>query len=168
MTEQQVHREYLALHDRVDDTNTDLETIQCGTMEQRAEWEARRACWRYGRYPRPGTAKSTKDALRAAHGQTLLCQDPECRALVDLQSARRIARAAGRRRFEAGDGCGSKSCSAKHWKARFRSQQLKMASALRDGKRVLVLWPESTEGRISLRIVPAALAAAAVETDALV
>ena len=168
MAEQHVHDEYMALHDRVDDPGSNLESIECGTVEQRAEWAARRASFWYGRYPRPGKAESTKGALKAAHGQTLLCQDPECRALLDLQSARRIARAAGRRRFEAGDGCGSKSCSAKHWKARFRSQQLKMASALRDGKRVLVLWPESTEGRISLRIVPAALAAAAVETDALV
>ena len=154
MAEQQVHDEYVSLHDRVDDTSTDLDTIQCGTMEQRAIWEARRASFRHGRYPRPGTADSTKEALKAAHGHTLLCRVPDCRSLVDLQSARRIARAADRRHFEPGDGCGSRCCSRKHWKARFRAQQLKMAAALRDGKRVLVLWPESTEGRVTLSIAP--------------
>lgn len=168
MAEQQVHREYLALHDRVDDADTDFEIIQCGTLGQRAVWEARRACWRWGRYPRPGTAETTKAALKAAHAQTLLCQVPECAALVDLQSARRIARAAGRNCFEPGDGCASGCCSRKHWKSRFRQQQLKMATALRDGKRVLVLWPESTKGRSALRIAPAALTAAAAETAALV
>jgi hypothetical protein len=168
MAEQQVHREYLALHDRVDDADTDLESIQCGTAEQRAVWAARRACFWHGRYPRPGTAETTKAALRAAHGQTLLCRVPECRALVDLQSARRIARAAGRSRFQPGDGCGSKSCSAKHWRRRFHAQQRKMASALRDGKRVLVLWPESTTGRATLRVASAAVAVAAAETAAFV
>ena len=168
MAEQQVHREYLALHDRVDDADTDLETIRCGTLEQRAVWEARRACFWHGRYPRPGTAETTQNALKAAHAQTLLCRVPECRSIVDLQSARRIAHSAGRNCFEPGDGCGSKSCSAKHWRSRFRSQQRKMASALRDGKRVLVLWPRGTKGRVELQIVPAALTAAAVETGALV
>ena len=154
MAEQHVHDLYMALHDRVDDAGADLETIRCGTMEQRAIWEARRACFRHGRYPRPGTAETTKEALRAAHVQTLLCKDPACRHLVDLQSARRIARAAGRSRFEPGDGCGSRSCSAKHWKARFHRQQLKMAAALRAGDRVLVLWPEGIEGRVTLTITP--------------
>ena len=168
MTSLQVHDEYTALHDAAESTNGILETIQCGTVEQRAVWAARRACFWYGRYPRPGTAESTRAALRAAHGQTLLCRVPECRALVDLQSARRIARAAGRDRFEPGDGCGSKSCSAKFWRSRFRSQQLKMATALRDNKRVLVLWPASTTGRATLRVAPAALTAAAAETAALV
>jgi len=168
MAEQQVHQEYLALHDRVDDADTDLDTIQCGTLEQRAVWAARRACFWYGRYPRPGTAETTKAALRAAHAQTLLCRVPECRALVDLQSARRVAQAAGRRSFQPGDGCSSRCCSRKHWKSRFRQQQLKMATALRDGSRVLVLYPESTKGRVELQIVPVTLAAAAAETVALV
>jgi len=157
MTSLQVHDEYTALHDAAESTNGILETIQCGTVEQRAVWAARRACFWYGRYPRPGTAESTRAALRAAHGQTLLCRVPECRALVDLQSARRIARAAGRNCFEPGDGCSSRRCSAKFWRSRFRSQQLKMASALRDGSRVLVLWPESTKGRVKLRVAPKTL-----------
>lgn len=154
MVSPQVHDEYMALHDRVDDTNTDLGIIQCGTMEQRAVWEARRASFCHGRYPPPGTAESTKEALKAAHGHTLLCRVAECRALVDLQSARRIARAAGRSRFEPGGGCGSRCCSRKHWRARFRAQQLKMAAALRDGNRVLVLWPEGIQGRVALLIAP--------------
>lgn len=166
MTEQLVHDEYMALHDRVDDAGADFEIIRCGTVEQRAEWEARRACWRWGRYPRPGTAETTKEALKVAHGQTLLCRVPACRSLVDLQSARRIARAAGRSRFEPGDGCGSRCCSRKHWKARFHAQQLKMASALRDGSRVLVLWPPTIKGRVELKVAPADLADAAAETVA--
>ena len=160
--------DYTALHHQVDGTNatTDLGTIKCGTMEQRAVWEERRACWRYGRYPSPGKAESTKEALKAAHGHTLVCKVQACRALVDLQSARRIARAAGRSDFEDGDGCGSRCCSAKHWRGRFHSQQIKMATALRDGSRVLVLWPESTEGRVELRVVPGALAASIADSIA--
>ena len=157
MVSPQVHDEYIALHDRVDDPGADLGIIQCGTMEQRAIWAERRARFCHGRYPRPGTAESTKQALKAAHGYTLLCRVPKCRALVDLQSARRIARTAGRSRFESGDGCGSRCCSRKHWKARFRAQQLKMAAALRDGKRVLVLWPERIEGRVELKVAPETL-----------
>lgn len=163
MVSLQDFQQYLALHDRVDDASTDLGTIQCGTMEQRAVWEERRACWRQGRYPRPGTAESTMAALRAAHAQTLLCRVPECRSLVDLQSARRGAHAAGRRSFQPGDGCANRCCSAKHWRGRFRQQQSKMAAALKDGSRTLVLWPESTEGRVELWVAPAALAASVAE-----
>lgn len=153
--------DYTALHHQVDGTRdtADLASIRCGTVEQRVVWEERRACWRHGRFPRPGKAESTKEALKAAHGHTLICKVQACRSLVDLQTARRIARAAGRSDFEDGDGCGSRCCSAKHWRGRFHAQQLKMATALRDGSRVLVLWPESTEGRVELRVVPGSLVA---------
>ena len=83
-----------------------------------------------------------------------------------MQSARRVAHAAGRQTFELGDGCGSKSCSAKFWRGRFRAQQLKMAAALRDGERVLLLWPETTESRTELRVAPMVLAHAVAEAVA--
>lgn len=158
MAGRQVHEEYMSLHHRGADANSTLDTLRCGTVEQRVVWEERRACWRHGRYPRPGTAETTRRALKAAHGHTLLCKVPECRSLVDLQSARRTARSAGHRSFEPGDGCGSKPCSVKHWRGRFRAQQLKMAAALRDGSRVLVLWPLTTRGRVELKVAPVALA----------
>ena len=165
MAQHQDHHEYLLLH-QCNASNANLDRIECGTLEQRTVWEARRACFRHGRYPAPGKADTTKEALRTAHAQTLLCKDPACRHLVDLQSARRIARKAGRNRFELGDGCGSRSCSAKHWKARFRRQQLKMATALRAGDRVLVLWPEGVEGRVELSVAPAALTRAVADAVA--
>lgn len=163
MVSRQMHGQYLTLHDAVESSNDILEAIRCGTASQRVIWEARRACWQWGRYPRPGTAESTKAALRAAHAQTLLCRVPECRSLVDLQSARRIARSAGRRSFEPGDGCAGRRCSAKHWKNRFRQQQSKMAQALHDGSRTLVLWPASTQGRVELKAAPPALVASIAE-----
>ena len=155
--------QYSELQDAVESSNAILESIQCGTLEQRAVWEARRACWRWGRYPPPGTAESTQNALKAAHGQTLLCMEPECRAIVDLQSARAVAHAAGRRTFQPGDGCASRRCSRKHWRGRFRQQQLKMATALRDGSRTLVLWPPTTQGRVKLHVAPATLTASIAE-----
>lgn len=157
MAKQLDHDAYMALHDKVEAINTDFETIKCGTQEQRAVWEARRASFRHGRYPRPGTAETTKAALRVAHGQTLICRVPECRAIVDLQSARRVARTASRSRFELGDGCASRICSRKHWPARFHHKQLKMAASLRSGERMLVLWPESAESRVELSVAPAEL-----------
>ena len=77
-----------------------------------------------------------------------------------------VKRTCGRSHFEDGDGCGSRCCSAKFWKARFRQQQMKMAAALRDGERVLLLWPETTESRTELRVVPTALTHAVAEAVA--
>ena len=154
---------YSKLHDAAESSNTTLETIQCATLQQRAVWAERRARFWYGRYPHPGTAQSTQNALKAAHGQTLLCMEPECRAIVDLQSARAVAHAAGRRTFQPGDGCASRRCSRKHWRGRFRQQQLKMATALRDGSRTLVLWPPTTQGRVKLHVAPATLTASIAE-----
>jgi len=154
---------YSKLHDAAESSNTTLESIQCATLEQRAVWAERRARFWYGRYPRPGTAESTQNALKAAHAQTLLCMEPTCRSIVDLQSARAVARAAGRRSFRAGDGCSSRRCSAKFWKSRFRQQQLKFSTALLDGSRVLVLWPATTKGRVELKVAPATLAHAVAE-----
>ena len=58
------------------------------------------------------------------------CATPRCQALVDLLAARRQARAGGRVRFEQGDGCASRRCSADHRPAKSRRRQLAMAAAL--------------------------------------
>ena len=78
-----------------------------------ARWAARRACGSgLGVLAKPGRAKGTRDALAAAHTLTCVCCTPGCAALVDLQAARREARAAGRSAFEPGDGCSGRSCCA--------------------------------------------------------
>jgi len=134
--------------------------LEC-TLEPRAgladheRWTARRACWRHGRYPRPGLAENTQAALRRAHTQTLECKATGCGALVDLQAARRLARKAGRDYFIAGDGCASAQCSTRHWPARFAAGQQRMAAALQSNERRLVLWPLTTAARSEIWALPA-------------
>ena len=128
----------------------------------RARWAATRArCCPHGTRPRPGTAQSQRQALRLAHGQTLVCLAPGCTALVDLQAARRCARASGRDAFEPGDGCASPACSACSWPARFEARQRRMAIALLTGERSLVLWPASTHKGVPIWHVPRSLMLAA-------
>lgn len=157
--------EYLLLHDEtnVEQMGIDLEVIECSSEAQCAEWAARRACWRWGRYPAPGHAESTQAALKAARAQTVLCMRPGCGALVDLQTARRLARAAGHDTLEPSSGCAGAACSAKPWPARFRLQQKRMANALRGGTRTLVLRPPTIRPRVDLLLAPAALAAAVAD-----
>ena len=139
------------------------QSIEC-TLEPRAglagleRWAERRACWRYGRYPRPGTAESTQQALRRAHGQTLECRAAGCGALVDLQAARRLARKAKRDYFLTGDGCASAVCSERHWRARFAEGEQRKAAALLSGERRLVLWPPTTAARGEIWALPACCA----------
>ena len=151
---------YISLHDATppNASSVQLETIVCGSAEQRAAWAERRASWRWGRFPPPGHADSQKTALRAAHALTLVCIAPGCAALVDLQTARRLARAAGRDCFEPGDGCAGATCSAKSWPARHKRQQKEMAAALRGGSRALVLWPQTTAARVDLVVAPRCIA----------
>ena len=147
---------YVSLHDATppNASSVQLKTIVCGSAEQLATWAERRASWKWGRFPPPGHADSQKATLRAAHAQTLVCMAPGCAALVDLQVARRLARAAGRDSFEPGDGCAGATCSAKSWPARHKRQQKEMAAALRGDSRVLVLWPRSTAARVDLAVAP--------------
>ena len=51
---------------------------------------------RWGERPRPGRSPGTVEALAAAQAQLIVCGAPRCSALVALQHARRVARAAGR------------------------------------------------------------------------
>ena len=71
-----------------------------GSVEALERWQERRASWRHGRYPRPGTGESTQAALAAAQGCTVICSC--CAALVHLQAARRAARRAGRSSWSEG------------------------------------------------------------------
>ena len=57
------------------------ESVPRATAADRARWAHVRAhptCW--GPRPPKGTALGTEQALRAAHGHTLLCETPGCEA----------------------------------------------------------------------------------------
>ena len=99
-------------------------------------------------------------ALRAAHGHTILCGTAGCAALVDLQSARTAAHAADRTALAPGDGCAGSSCSRWHAPGRFRSTQERKAAALLSGGRTLVLVPPHVGTRVPLWAWPPALAEA--------
>lgn len=88
-----------------------------------------------------GNAPGTRRALEQSHKLVLMCEADDCSALVDLQSARRRARAQGRQSFAAGDGCGSRSCSRNFRPGQFAGRQRTMGQALRDGSRELIRWP---------------------------
>ena len=106
-------------------------------------WTADRACGAWARNPKPGKSEATRAGLTTAHALTMACATPGCQALVDLLAARRQARAGGRARFEQGDGCASRQCSADHRPAKFRRRQLAMAAALKSTQRWLIRWPSS-------------------------
>ena len=108
-----------------------------------ARWTADRACGAWARNPKPGKSEATRAGLTTAHALTMACATPGCQALVDLLAARRQARAGGRARFEQGDGCASRQCSADHRPAKFRRRQLAMAAALKSTQRWLIRWPSS-------------------------
>ena len=153
-----------ALHDMADDETVALggALLEVADLESRERWAAaRRRHHAYGSRAQPGYAHGTARALARAQGQTLICMDDECGALVHLQAARRQARAAGRSTFIVGDGCASKHCSGGCVQpGRFARRQAKMAKALLDGSRTLVLWPPTTYARVSLWAAPPLLAIA--------
>ena len=99
-------------------------------------------------------APGTLAAFRRAHGQTIVCRTRGCGSLVDLQAARRLARAAGRKRIAKGDGCASALCSAHHAPGRFACAQRRKATALLGGARTLVLAPPTAAARVELWAVP--------------
>jgi hypothetical protein len=160
--------EYLRMQERFNEVGAEASAtggaaLVCvpGTSAEKLErWAARRACWRWGRYPPPGHARNTLLALRTAHTQVVLCRRAGCAALVDMQAARRRARAAGRDVFEIGDGCAGPLCSVRPWPQRFARRQASMAKALGVGSRMLMLWPPSTAARQDQWAVPPWLAAA--------
>jgi hypothetical protein len=110
--------------------------------------------WRHGERPSPGTGAKVQGSLRRAHGHTLLCRTKGCGALVDLQSARAAANAAGRDFLKARDGCASALCSAHFCAGRFAETQQRMAEWLLTGERVLVLWPPTSAPAVDLWPLP--------------
>ena len=138
----------------------ELVAVRCAGVDERAEWAARRACWQHGRYPKPGLAESQGAALARAHAQFLLCVTPGCGALVDLQAARRRARADGHAHIPTGCGCASAVCSARHSPQRFAGRQARRAAALLDGTGELVLPPRTTAGLTTLWAMPRPIAQA--------
>jgi hypothetical protein len=112
--------------------------------------------WRHGERPSPGTGAGVQGSLKRAHGHTLLCRTKGCGALVDLQSARAAANAAGRAFIKARDGCASAICSTSFCAGRFADTQLRMAEWLLSGERVLVLWPPTAAPAVDLWALPRA------------
>ena len=92
-----------------------------------------------------GNAPGSHIALRLAHGLTFQCPTPGCESLVNLQAAKRRARAAARDRYVQGDGCASRVCSSNHKPGRFRNRQRKGAADLLNSHRLLILRPERTD-----------------------
>ena len=92
-----------------------------------------------------GNAPGSHTALRLAHGLTFQCPTPGCESLVNLQAAKRRARAAGRDRYALGDGCASKVCSANHKPGRFSSRQRTCATGLLHSHRLLIRRPDRTD-----------------------
>lgn len=104
------------------------------------EWaEARARHHPYGSRARRGHAAGTLRAIGTAQALTLRCKRDG--ALVHAQSARRQARAAGRDKYEPGDGCGSRLCSSNFRPAQFIRGQEAMAAGLACGERLLIAWP---------------------------
>ena len=126
---------YNELHD-VDDDDACIShgctLLQVGGLEALERWDAaRRRHHAYGSRAKPGYAEGTAQALAAAQGQTLVCMEPCCGALVHLQAARRQARAAGRSTFVVGDGCASNCERSAH----FATLGIPLAPRL-DGERI--------------------------------
>ena len=139
-----------------DDTMYECTLVQRAGPEDRERWARVRASgpWLYGPRPQKGLADGTVKALKAAHGRTFHCATPGCAALVDLESARRLARAAGRDFIAPGDGCSSALCSAHYAPSRFHERQAIKAMRLLRRERVLVLKPPTTAARVDLWAVP--------------
>jgi hypothetical protein len=144
--------------------DSQLRRLECGgadVLQRRSEHGGARLL-----YGQPGHADGSKLALRQAHGRTVLCRATGCGALVDLLVAKRAARRRWHTAFAPGDGCASATCSARHWALRFRQRQAAMASDLRSGARVLVVWPPTTAPRVDQWAVSAELAGRVAEESA--
>ena len=94
-----------------------------------------------------GRAEGSLNAIAAAQGFTLICRRPGCGTLVDLWRAKREASQRHEQASYALDqGCGAcasrkPGCSKWIKKSRWRRSQVKMATALLEGKRRLIAWP---------------------------
>ena len=131
-------------------------------QDTRAEWAAARARHHpYGSRARRGRAEGTLRAIGTAQALTLRCQVDG--ALVHMQAARRRARAEGRDKYEAGDGCCSRRCSRNFRPAQFLRGQVSMADGLEHGARFLIEWPIGLGAR-EVSVLPARTAVEAATT----
>ena len=86
----------------------------------------------------------------------LRCAGDGCTGMVNLQSARRAAKRAGRGIFKVGDGCGSRQCSRNFQAGQYADGQRRMAATLESGAAFLLTeWPESTRVSEAEAHVPA-------------
>ena len=131
--------------------------------EDRARWAFARRCGPYHKNQcGTGNAAGTQRALQQMRCLSLVCSTPGCAALVDYKAARRQAKQAGRERFETGDGCAARGCSADPRPARFARRQLAHADRLTEGERLLVRWPRDMSDR-DVWVYPAGAAREAAE-----
>lgn len=108
--------------------------------EAPARWMADRASGQWSSNAKPGTSDAARAARTVARGLTFTCTATGCSALVDLQSARRQAGAAGRTRLLPGDGCSSRQCAAFFKPRKVARRQNAMAAGLKAATRWLVRW----------------------------
>ena len=139
--------------------------LRVASTARRMQWSAARARHHPGGRAKPGRAYGTRDGLAAHRSLTFTCK--RCGALVDLQTASRLARNA---ELRPGDGCSGRDCGAKFRPTAFAQRQRTMAEALErepqcDGARVLVLAPERKDTRVLL-LLPRRLALAAARMAA--
>jgi hypothetical protein len=133
-----------------------LDMIECDGPAVRERRAQSRFWWYRGEgRPTPGFHPSSVAAIHQANRQKTACII--CHSLVDLQHARRQARAAGRSQFSPGDGCANRRCSLHHCPARFARRQLDSAQKLLAGECALVLWPSSVASRARLFVAPATI-----------
>ena len=103
-------------------------------------WLADRASGQWSRNAKPGMSDAARAARTVARGLTFACTATGCSALVDLQSSRRQAGAAGRTRLMPGDGCSSRRCAAFFKPCKVGCRQNAMAAGLKAATRWLVRW----------------------------
>ena len=104
---------------------------------------ARRAWRGYPRAEHVGTGNHphSSSALRRTHAVCFPCSTPGCCALVEWQTAKRLAKACGQTDLKHGAGCGSRTCSKDYRAAKFRQRQSSRAAGLLHGEWLLIRRP---------------------------
>jgi hypothetical protein len=113
-----------------------------------ARYAARGNPWRPGaqRLAGRGRTEATQRALNRAHKLVAVCQTPACSSLVELLTAWRQARAAGRDHLRPGDGCASLTCTRWYRAGKFKKRQVARAAGVLNGQLSLIRWPEAQAG----------------------
>ena len=123
-----------------------------GRFEQH-EWSRshHRPAWEHiGR----GNHWGTHEALADAQAATIVCGKRDCDAVVDLSSAKRLAKKAGRDELVPGDGCSAPECAARFRPARYVKAQASMLAGLANGNRRLVVCNEKLADKRQWRCTP--------------